>query len=266
MTGRIIRLSQLEPPDDAGLAGLSVYRMNVANIFSSSIGKKFIMAITGMALFLFVVLHLAGNLQVFLGPEELNRYGDFLQSNKELLWPARIGLLIIIGLHIWSAIKLSAENKAARPQAYVQHEVVAASYASRTMLMSGLIILAFIIFHLLHFTLQVPSVNFAARDFAHLHDAKGRHDVFAMMILGFRQPVVVLFYLIGMFLLFLHLSHGLGAMFQSLGWKSPAYTPLITTFAKTVSWLVFLGYISIPILIFAGHYGESYLVERMLLQ
>ena len=138
--------------------------MNVANIFCSSIGKKFIMASTGMLLFLFVVLHLIGNLQVFLGPEEINRYGDFLQSNKELLWPARIGLLLIVGLHIWSAIKLSAENKAARPQAYAQHEVVAASYASRTMLMSGLIILAFIIFHLLHFTVQVPAVNLTGDD------------------------------------------------------------------------------------------------------
>src|SRR5215467_14509615 len=114
MKGGIIRFSHLDRADHTGLAQLSLNRMNVANIFSSSIGKKFIMAITGMALFLFVVLHLVGNLQVFLGPEEINRYGDFLKTNKELLWPARIGLLIIIGLHIWSAIKLSAENKAAR--------------------------------------------------------------------------------------------------------------------------------------------------------
>jgi succinate dehydrogenase / fumarate reductase, cytochrome b subunit len=236
--------------------------MNATNLFNSSIGKKFIMAITGMALFLFVALHLIGNLQVFLGPEEINRYGAFLQGNVELLWPARIGLLVIVGLHIWSAIKLSAENKAARPQAYAHQEVVAASYASRTMLMSGLIILAFIIYHLLHFTVQTPAVNFAGRNFADLQDAKQRHDVFAMMILGFQRPVVVLFYVIGMFLLFLHLSHGLSAMFQSLGWKSPAYTPLITGFAKVVSWLIFIGYISIPFSILVFHYGNSYLVER----
>jgi succinate dehydrogenase / fumarate reductase cytochrome b subunit len=240
--------------------------MNATSLFTSSVGKKFIMAITGMALFLFVALHLAGNLQVFLGPEEINRYGAFLQGNLELLWPARIGLLVIVGLHIWSAIKLSAENKAARPQPYVQHEIVAASYASRTMLMSGLIILAFIIFHLLHFTVQVPAVNFAGRDFAGLQDAKGRHDVFAMMILGFQQPLVTLFYVVGMFLLFLHLSHGLGAMFQSVGWKSPAYTPLIAGFAKAVSWLIFIGYISIPIAILVFHYGNSYLVERGLVK
>ena len=107
--------------------------MNITNLFTSSVGKKFIMAVTGLSLFLFVVAHLAGNLQVFLGPEAINRYGHFLQTNVELLWPARIGLLVMVGLHIWSAIKLSAENKAARPQPYAQHEVVAASYASRTM-------------------------------------------------------------------------------------------------------------------------------------
>jgi succinate dehydrogenase / fumarate reductase cytochrome b subunit len=231
--------------------------MNVANIFCSSIGKKFIMAGTGMLLFLFVVLHLAGNLQVFLGPEELNRYGDFLQSNKELLWPARIGLLLIVGLHIWSAIKLSAENKAARPQAYVQHEVAAASYASRTMLMSGLIILAFIIYHVLHFTVQVPAVNLVDQDFREMHDLKDRHDVYAMMIIGFRNPLVCLFYIVAQFLLFLHLGHGLGAMFQSLGWKSPAHVQCIARFAKVASWLVFVGYISIPICIFLGLIGKE---------
>ncbi len=184
------------------------------------------MAGTGLALFIFVALHLAGNLQVFLGPEAINRYGDFLQSNLEIIWPARIGLLIVAGLHVWAAIKLSAENRAARPHPYARSEVVAATYASRTMLMSGLIIiLAFIIYHLLHFTVQVRSLNLTGRDFLELRDARGRHDVFAMMILGFRNPVVSAFYLVAMFLLFLHLSHGVGAMFQSLGWKGAERMP-----------------------------------------
>src|SRR5438045_8962224 len=108
----------------------------VANIFASSLGKKFIMALSGLILFAFVVAHLAGNLQIFLGPETLNRYGHFLQSNPELIWPARIVLLVMIGLHLWSAIKLTAENRAARPAPYAHYEVVAASYASRTMFMS----------------------------------------------------------------------------------------------------------------------------------
>lgn len=239
--------------------------MNITRLFTSSVGKKFIMAATGLLLFLFVVLHLAGNLQVFLGPEAINRYGNFLQSNPEIIWPARIGLLVIVGLHIWSAIRLSAENKAARPQAYAQQELVAASYASRTMLMSGLIILAFIIYHLLHFTVQVPAINMTGRSFVELHDAEHRHDVFAMMVLGFRRPLVAGFYVVAMFLLFLHLGHGLSAMFQSLGWKSPAYARCIGRFATVMSWLIFLGYITIPIAILLG-YGNSYLVERGLVQ
>ena len=148
------------------------------------------MALTGLALFLFVVAHLAGNLQVFLGPEEINRYGDFLQTNLELIWPARIGLLVIVLLHIWSAIQLTIENRAARPQPYAQHEVVAASYASRTMFWSGLIIAAFIIYHLLHFTVQVQGINLTGKSFVDLHDAKGRHDVYAMLVLGFKNPLV----------------------------------------------------------------------------
>ena len=218
------------------------------------------MAITGMALFLFVVLHLLGNLQIFLGPDVLNRYGAFLQGNTELLWPARIILLILILLHIWSAIKLSQENEAARPQPYAHYEIVAASYASRTMLMSGLIILVFIIYHLLHFTVMYRPINFTHRSFAELQDAKGRHDVFAMMVLGFRNPLVSLFYVFGMALLFLHLSHGMSAMFQSLGWKSPAYSLAIDRFARIGSWLIFLGYISIPLSILFG-YGNGYLQE-----
>src|SRR5215510_5422291 len=110
-------------------------------IFGSSIGKKYIMAVTGCVLFLFVIGHMLGNLQIFLGPETLNRYGHFLQSNPEIIWPARAGLLLMVALHIWSAIKLSAENKAARPVGYANAPApVAAGYASRTMLMSGLII------------------------------------------------------------------------------------------------------------------------------
>ena len=116
------------------------------------------MAISGAAMFGFVIAHLIGNLQIFIGREAINRYGHFLQSNMEIVWPARLGLLVMVGLHIWAAIRLSKENKAARPVAYASNLApAAASYASRTMLMSGLIILSFIIYHLLHFTVQVLS-------------------------------------------------------------------------------------------------------------
>src|SRR5258705_774024 len=114
-------------------------------IFESSLGKKYIMAVSGCLLFLFVVAHLLGNLQIFLGPEAINRYGHFLQSNPEIIWPARIGLVIMVVLHIWSAIRLSAENKAARPVPYAGSEIVASTYASGPMLINGPIIAAFVI-------------------------------------------------------------------------------------------------------------------------
>lgn len=229
----------------------------IRNVFTSSLGKKYIMAVTGMALFGFVVLHMVGNLQIFLGAESLNRYGDFLQSNMELIWPARIGLIVLVLLHIWSAIKLSIENKRARPVSYSQNKNTAASYASRTMLMSGLIVAAFIVYHLLHFTVQVPEVNLTHQNFMELHDAKNRHDVFTMMIVGFSNPLVCGFYVLGIALLCLHLSHGVSAMFQSLGWKNGAYSCALDCFARTASLLIFLGYISIPVAIYFFHYGTG---------
>lgn len=236
--------------------------MNVTNLFTSSIGKKFIMAATGLLLFGFVVAHLAGNLQVFLGPEAINRYGNFLQSNIEILWPARIGLLVIIALHIWAAIELTMENRAARPKPYAHYEVMTASYASRTMIWSGFIVLAFIIYHLLHFTVEVQAINFTGKNFASFEDASHYHDVYLMLVVGFQKLGVVLFYIFSMALLCLHLSHGLSAMFQSLGWKSPAYAPSLEKAAKVVSWLIFLGYISIPLAIYMG-VGREYM-ETML--
>src|SRR5882672_7336870 len=218
----------------------------------SSLGKKYIMALTGCALFGFVIAHLAGNLQIFLGQENLNRYGHFLQTTPELIWPARIGLIVLTLLHIVAAVQLSAENKRARSIPYAQYEVVAASYASRTMLMSGLIIAAFVIYHLLHFTIQIPGINFTGQDFRILEDAKKRHDIYQMMVLGFRQPLVSGFYILGMALLCLHLSHGVSSMFQSLGFKNKHYGRFIDPAARFVSALIFIGYVSIPVAVLSG--------------
>jgi succinate dehydrogenase / fumarate reductase cytochrome b subunit len=230
----------------------------ISRIFSSSLGKKYVMAASGFFLFLFVVGHLAGNLQVFLGPEAINRYGHFLQSNPELIWPARLFLLAMVGLHIWCAIRLSAENRAARPVGYAQYKPVGSSYASRTMLMSGLIVLAFIIYHLLHFTVQIKYINLTGQNFVDFTDPEKRHDIFKMMVVGFRNPFVSFFYLIGMALLALHLSHGVSSMFQSVGWKNQAYGPFLDKLAKLVGLLIFLGYSSIPLAILLG-YGKDHL-------
>jgi succinate dehydrogenase / fumarate reductase, cytochrome b subunit len=229
----------------------------ITNIFRSSLGKKYIMAVSGFVLFLFVIGHLAGNLQFFLGAESINRYGHFLQSNVELLWPVRIILLVIIGLHIWAAINLSIENKAARPVPYTNWNPTTASYASRTMLMSGIIIFVFIIYHILHYTVLIKGINFTGQDFAVFEDPQKRHDIFKMMVWGFSNPFVSGFYILGIALLCLHLSHGLSATFQSLGWKNKVYGPCLDTGARVLAWLIFLGYVSIPISVLLGYGKEA---------
>lgn len=224
----------------------------IAGLFRSSLGKKYIMAVTGLAMFGFVIAHMLGNLQVFLGPEAINDYGYFLQSKPELVWPARIGLLVMVVLHVWAAIKLSAENRAARPKNYGQYKIVAASYASRTMLVSGLILFAFIVYHLLHFTVQVEGINFANTNFVKLEDAKHHHDIYNMIVIGFSQPLVAIFYIVSMCLLSLHLSHGVSSMFQSLGWKNRKYAVLIDRFALLSAGVLLVGYSAIPIAVLTG--------------
>ena len=214
------------------------------------------MAISGCVLFGFVIGHLLGNLQIFLGPEPLNRYGHFLQTTPELIWPARIGLLVLITLHIAAAAKLTADNRNARPIGYANYEVVAASYASRTMMMSGLIVFVFIIYHLLHFTIQIPGINLTGQDFKVLEDAKQRHDVYRMMVVGYKQPLVSLFYVVGVGLLCVHLSHGASSMFQSIGWKNKTYGAFLDRFAIGAAIVIFAGYISIPAAVLLGIFDK----------
>lgn len=224
----------------------------VGRIWQSSLGKKYIMAISGMVLVAFVIGHLLGNLQIFLGAEVINRYGHFLQTTPELVWPARIGLLVMVVLHVASAVTLARQNRAARPVPYAHLEVVASSYASRTMVMSGLIIFAFIIYHLLHFTIQVSAINFTGQDFRLLEDAKQRHDIYRMMVLGYQRPVVSGFYVLAIGLLCLHLSHGVSSMFQSLGLNNRVYEVWLGRLALALAVLIFLGYSSIPAAVLLG--------------
>jgi succinate dehydrogenase / fumarate reductase cytochrome b subunit len=228
------------------------------NIFRSSLGRKFVMAVSGFVLFVFVIGHLAGNLQIFLGPEAINRYGHFLQSNPELIWPARVVLLLMVGLHIWAAVELSRENKAARPVAYAQYRPVGSSIASRTMLMSGMIISIFVVYHILHFTVQAQYINLTGQSFVDFTDPEKRHDIFKMMVVGFNNPLVSVFYIAGMALLSIHLSHGASSMFQSIGWKNRACGPLLDHLARIAAALLFLGYTSIPVAILCG-FGKEHL-------
>ena len=237
--------------------------MNLATrVWRSSVGKKYVMAITGCALFLFVIGHMVGNLQMFLGPEAINRYGHFLQSNVEILWPVRIGLLLMVGLHIASAVSLTRENRRARPMGYAGNPAApAASYASRTMMMSGLIIAAFVIYHLLHFTVQVKAINLTGWDFHAMRDHLGRHDVYEMVIIGFSNKWVSAFYIFSMALLCLHLSHGVYAMFQSLG-VEPGFSPALPrVLAKWGAILIFAGYVSIPLGVLTGVIGSKVVAQ-----
>ena len=232
--------------------------MNVLKqIGCSTVGKKYIMAGTGCLLFLFVVGHLAGNLQVFLGAEAINAYGHFLQSKPLMVWTARLGLLCLVVIHIVSAVQLTKANRAARPREYDgAPKPPAASYASRTMMMSGLIVASFIVYHLLHFTVQAEGINLLSEtDFKGMTDGEGRHDVFGMMVAGFSQPLVSGFYVIAMGLMCLHLSHGVSSMFQSVGVRC-CCPKSFDLGARVVAALVFLGYASIPVAILVFGYGR----------
>ena len=215
--------------------------------WQSSIGKKYIVAITGVALFVFVVVHLAGNLQIFLGPEQINAYAKFLKYNSGPLWAFRIGLLLAAVLHITAAIQPALANRRARPIAYTYKKPVASTLANRTMIVSGLIILAFIIFHLSHFTF-----GFVNPQYLRFEDPFGRHDVYRMMIVGFSNPVISIFYIVSMGLLLLHLSHGVSSIFQSLGLRSKKTFGYFDKLARASALLVFLGNCAIPLAIWIG--------------
>ncbi len=216
----------------------------VVRAYRSSLGKKYIMALSGLALFLFVIVHMAGNLQVYLGPEAINAYAAFLKAHKGLLWSARTSLLILAIAHIVTAVQLTAENRAARPEPYKEGRPTAASFASRTIFVSGLVVFAFILYHLMHFTVGLTNPEFL--QFKDPADPL-RHDVYHMMIAGFSNVPVSLFYIFSMALLCAHLSHGVSSMFQSLGIRRRSNIRLIHGFARFSALVIFLGNCSIPV-------------------
>ena len=200
------------------------------------------MAVTGAMMFAFVVGHMLGNLQMFEAPEHINAYGHFLHNLGELLWIERGILLLAIALHIVATVQLALRSKAARPIGYSRKEAINSSYASRTMYWSGPIILAFIIFHLLQFT----------AGYIHPQATFTEGEVYSNVVSGFQVWWVSVWYIFSMCLLGLHLSHGLWAMFQSVGLGHPRLTPMLKIGARATAALIVLGYISIPISVMLG--------------
>ena len=205
------------------------------------------MALTGVGLVLFLIVHMAGNLQMFAGQDAMNAYGVTLRKVPLLLWVVRLGLIAIAVVHVVMSLRLKLQNRAARPVPYAFKDTVRATLASRTMVVSGLIILAFAVYHLLHFTFGVTDPkNF------HLTDDQGRHDVYNMVVHGFQNIFVSGFYILALVLLFLHLSHGASSFFQSLGWNHPRWNAFINKFGPALAWLLCLGFVSIPIAVLVG--------------
>lgn len=225
-----------------GAAGLLPNQVRPISFWQSTNGKKVVMAVTGAMMFAFVVGHMLGNLQMFEAPEHINAYGHFLHNLGELLWLERGAMLLVIALHITASVQLALRSKAARPVGYSRKEAINSSIASRTMYWSGPIILAFIVFHLLQFT----------AGYIHPHATFTQGEVYSNVVSGFQVWWVSLWYIFAVSLLGVHLSHGLWAMFQSVGLAHPRNTEILKLAARAIAIVIVLGYISIPISVLLG--------------
>lgn len=258
--------------------------MGLFGYLKSTLLSKVVMAVTGVILVLFIIGHTIGNMQVFLGREVFNTYAAFLQSLGEILWVIRGTLFLALVLHIITSVNLKLQSLGAKPVKYEVKNYVVAKLTSRTMLWTGLMIFAFLTYHILHFTAGVTNPDhydvheyyekevYSMPDGSH-SEAMGistspgseqlvkndllfkRHDVYAMVILGFRDPIISLAYIIGVIILGFHLSHAIQSAFQTLGISGPKFTPCMIKTSNALSIIITLCLISIPITIFAGLVG-----------
>ncbi|MEY2881500.1 MAG: hypothetical protein RLZZ15_3880 [Verrucomicrobiota bacterium] len=238
----------------------------VSSLFSSSIGRKILMAVTGVILIGFVVGHLVGNLQVFQHPDHLNGYAQFLHQLGPLLWIARLGLIASAVIHIWAATVLTLENKRARGSDYGFQNTIRATLASRMMKWTGLVVLAFLIYHLAHFTLggaqaatfkeTLPryemSGDYRVAGFVVVHAGAKVADVHSMVILGFQNKIVSLFYIVAVGLLSFHLLHGFESLFQTLGLRSEKWSGALRRLAAVFCAAYFFFNLTIPGTVIAG--------------
>jgi len=224
---------------------------SLTRFYQSSIGKKILVAVTGLAMIGFLVGHLLGNLLIFSGPDAINGYAKKLHDLGPLLYLIRGGLLVIVVLHIVTTIQLVRLNRAARPQKYAVDTVRQASKSSRIMIWSGLTIFAFIIYHLAHYTWALGN-QYRDPSVLRYWVAPGVHNVYNMVVDGFRVWYVSAFYILALLLLTSHLSHGFASVFQTLGLATPRTRRPIAVAGNVFSWAWFLGNLSIPLAILFG--------------
>lgn len=222
----------------------------LVRLLGSSIGRKIITAATGILLIAFLLGHMYGNMKVFQGPEALNAYADWLQGHP-LLWAMRAGLLTLFGTHVYITLTLARDNRAARPVGYHQYRRFATSAFARYMLLTGLVLLLFVVYHLLHFTFGVID-----SDHTRLLDAQQRLDVYSSVVQTFRNPWIAGSYVVAMVLLGFHLWHGTMSALQTLGARHESYETFIRVVAAALVAALVIGNSSIPILIYAGRVGS----------
>ncbi|KAB2649682.1 MAG: succinate dehydrogenase cytochrome b subunit [Verrucomicrobiota bacterium] len=240
----------------------------LGHLFCSTIGRKVIMAVTGIVLIGFVIGHLVGNLQVFEEPDRINGYAQFLHTLGPVLWVMRITLLVCAGLHIWAAIVLTIEDRKARGAVdYRTKTWIQATLSSRYMRWTGYVVLAFVIYHLAQFTLgsvqsasykeNLPeytmNADYHVMGIPVVHAGTHVHDVRSMVILGFSQPIVAFFYIFAVGLLSLHLLHGAQSLFQTLGLRNSSWGKALRAIVTLACLAYFLGNLAIPGAVLTGH-------------
>ena len=218
-------------------------------MIESSVGRKIVMAASGLSMLAFVLVHLLGNATLYYGPGGINAYAGTLHRFGAFVWSFRLVMLTMLLLHVFYGIQVTLENRAAKPQAYAVRENLASTFAGRSMIWTGLLIGLFILLHLLHFTFQVISPEIAAG--RHL-DIQGRPDVFMMVVQSFRKLPAVLLYLAALGALVLHLIHSIQSSFQTLGLNSAKTLPYMIRAGALAAMLIFLGYATFPISIVTG--------------
>lgn len=232
---------------------------------STTVGMKATTAVTGAMLTGFVIVHLIGNLKLFAGQDAINNYAHFLKELGPFLWVARAGLFAVFILHLYLALSLSRKSLAARPIPYCYPATIQASVASRTMLWTGMVILLFTLFHLAHYTFGIVGTTKASdlstgsvvnASYLDLVDVHNHHDVYSMTVAGFKEPPISILYILAQLALLVHLSHGIGSVFQSLGLNTPRIQPSITLASRAIAFLIVAGNIAIVVAVWSGFIPE----------